>query len=337
MKTISIVIPVYNVEEYIEDCLKSVVKQTYTEGIECIIVDDCGTDNSMNIVRTFLEQYTGDIKFTIIRHAKNRGLSAARNTGLHASIGEYVLFIDSDDEITYNCIENLQKPLTCYPYDMVVPNYLVTGGDDVYGRLALPDRAIMGNIDIVKSKIQGVWYVMAWAKLYRRKFLLDNKLEFKEGIIHEDELFSFEIASVMNSLYLLSSEEIYIYKLRQNSITSTLNYDKRKKSYVKMVQHMNDFLDSHKLSNNIYANELFHLLFYQACRLALLYDKSEFYNSYIDFRRAISVYNFKIFIRGKKIKSIIRDIHFILPIEIGKRLYKCLLELNEKYYKLCLK
>ena len=94
---ISIIIPVYNVELYVEECLQSVANQTMTEGIECIIVDDRGQDNSAAIAKQYIDSYKGDIRFTFIQREKNGGLSAARNTGIEAATGEYVYFLDSDD------------------------------------------------------------------------------------------------------------------------------------------------------------------------------------------------------------------------------------------------
>ena len=85
----------------------SVTNQTMTEGIECIIVDDCGPDNSMDIVRHFIDDYQGAISFHILKHEKNGGLSAARNTGIKAATGKYVYFLDSDDCLVPSAIETL--------------------------------------------------------------------------------------------------------------------------------------------------------------------------------------------------------------------------------------
>ena len=104
---ITIVIPVYNVAPYIKDCLASVMKQTYKGEIECLLIDDCGTDNSMGVVSQVLKDYSGKIDFRIYRHKYNRGLSAARNTGIEHATGEYIYFLDSDDEITSDCMEKL--------------------------------------------------------------------------------------------------------------------------------------------------------------------------------------------------------------------------------------
>ena len=97
MTSISIIIPVYNVEKYIEACLHSVMAQTYTGPMECILVDDCGQDNSIGVAEKMISDYQGTIHFRILHHDHNRGQSAARNTGMDAATGEYIFFSDSDD------------------------------------------------------------------------------------------------------------------------------------------------------------------------------------------------------------------------------------------------
>ena len=104
---ISIIIPVYQVEAFIEECVQSVAQQTYRGSIECIIIDDCGKDKTMDIVNHFLKFYSGPIKFRVIRHERNQGVSAARNTGINAAKGDYLMLIDDDDFITPNCIDTL--------------------------------------------------------------------------------------------------------------------------------------------------------------------------------------------------------------------------------------
>ena len=109
MKKVSIIIPVYNVVDYIERCWKSVNAQTYSD-IELIFVDDCGTDESISKLETLISEGSR-FPVQIIKHKKNRGLSAARNTGIEASSGDYVYFLDSDDDLVPSCIEELVAPL----------------------------------------------------------------------------------------------------------------------------------------------------------------------------------------------------------------------------------
>ena len=103
---VSIIIPVYNVSKYIERCLKSALDQTWKD-LEIILVDDCTPDDSMDIARSVLETSSRSNMVTILKHEKNRGLSAARNTGIRQAKGDYLYFLDSDDYLPVNSIELL--------------------------------------------------------------------------------------------------------------------------------------------------------------------------------------------------------------------------------------
>ena len=125
---VSIIIPIYNVEKYIVRCIDSVLNQTY-RNIEVILVDDCTPDRSMDMAREYIEQslLSEDLDFVYLKHDHNRGLSAARNTGMYAATGDYVYFLDSDDKITEDCIGVLTKPLEQEIYDFVIGDYTMIG------------------------------------------------------------------------------------------------------------------------------------------------------------------------------------------------------------------
>ena len=116
----SIIIPVYQVEQYIQKCLLSVVSQSYTKGIECILVNDCTKDESINIAQKLIDEYRGNIKFRIINREENGGLSAARNTGILEAKGDYLYFLDSDDYITPDCIKVLAETAQKFPKAQIV-------------------------------------------------------------------------------------------------------------------------------------------------------------------------------------------------------------------------
>ena len=125
MKEVSIIIPIYNVEKYVAECLNSVISQTYDHSkIGCIIVNDCTTDDSIDIVYKIIKKYDGGMSFIICRHEHNEGLSSARNTGIEVAKGNYIFFIDSDDYIYPNSLELLLNASKIYGYpDMLVGNF----------------------------------------------------------------------------------------------------------------------------------------------------------------------------------------------------------------------
>ena len=220
----SIIIPIYNVEKYIERCLDSVIRQTYHK-IECIIVNDCTPDDSMHIVESFLAQYKGDIDFKFICHPKNKGLSVARNSGVKIATGDYLFFLDSDDELELNAMQLFSEALNRYGnVDFLIGNIKVLG--DFKYKPIRPFVYLDSNVDIRDAYLRGDWYVMAWGKLINRNFFIRNNLWFKEGLLHEDELFSFQLALSASSMVAIE-ECVYKYVLRENSITT----HKKEKNY----------------------------------------------------------------------------------------------------------
>lgn len=242
--SISIIIPVYNVERFIKDCLQSVIGQTYIGEIECILVNDCTPDKSIDIAEKAIKNYRGNIKFRFIHHKQNRGLSAARNSGLEQAQGEYVYFLDSDDEITPNCIEELTRPLQNKKYDFIIGNYKTSG--TIWHKtpeLLLNTGELSNNKDIIYAYYSYQWYMMAWNKLCKTNFLKEHNLYFKEGLIHEDDLWSFQLACSAQCIYIVN-KVTYIYKLRENSIITSNKLDLHIQSLILIIQNMINYTNS---------------------------------------------------------------------------------------------
>ena len=216
----SIILPVYNVEHYLRECLESVLQQSFADW-EAICVNDGSTDNSAAI----LEEYGHkDGRFKIVNQP-NGGLSAARNTGLKAATGEYVLFLDSDDWLESNALERISESLTdedilCFSgrrffekesqyhdADQLQPGSYATGMD-YYNENALSVRDFA--------------FVCVVLRAYKREFLLSHELWFKEGIFHEDNLFT-PLACYYAGKVKVINNCLYDYRVRANSITTTGN------------------------------------------------------------------------------------------------------------------
>ena len=243
--SISIVVPLYNVEPYIIDCLMSVANQKYEGAIECIIVDDCGTDRSLELASRFIEGYVGPIKFSILHRKDNGGLSSARNDGSNSCKGDYILFLDSDDELTDTALISLTAPLDDFPYDFVIANY-VTLGANIEGPRLLMDEGEVEKDRIFPSFLEERWYMMAFNKLTKRQFILDNSLYFEDGLIHEDNIWSFKYAYYASSMYVLRSN-CYIYKVRPGSITTSENIKGRLDALQTIYGLYVDFINVNKL------------------------------------------------------------------------------------------
>lgn len=190
---VSVIIPVYQVSDYVERCLLSVMSQTY-QNIECIIVDDCSEDDSIAKCERLIDGCHGSIKFQILHHEQNRGLSAARNTGTNAATGDFLYYLDSDDEITSSCIEKLVSyVISDDSIEMVQGNYLKIS--DEKEELGKSDnvRALCNDDarDLFLNQRMIIEFV--WNKLLNRSFVVDNRLYNKEGIINEDLLWIFYV------------------------------------------------------------------------------------------------------------------------------------------------
>lgn len=204
--------------------MASVVSQNYKD-IECVLVDDCSPDDSIAICEHLIEAYEGSVTFTILHHEKNRGLSAARNTGINAATGDYILFLDGDDELTSDCIEKLAKPVLSDPsIEMVMGNFeRRADGQEVSSMerktLELSEEDISSNASVRDYYFAGKLWQAAWNKLIKRDFLLKNKLFFKEGLIWEDTLWTFYVAKYLSHLYTIPEVTYYYYK-RPNALTT---------------------------------------------------------------------------------------------------------------------
>ena len=219
---VSIIIPIFNVAQYIEECLRSVMQQTYKGAMECLIIDDCGTDDSIVIAERMINMYDGPIRLYIIHHEHNRGLSAARNTGTMRAKGDYIYYLDSDDEITENCIEKLMAVAIKNPtIEMVQGNAKLNiemQPDPIWKQF---------SIDNAKSneEVRACFYhkhlipVTAWNKLIKRSFLMQNQLLFKEGLLWEDSHWLFFLLKYATSVSFVS-DVTYLHKRRPGSIVT---------------------------------------------------------------------------------------------------------------------
>lgn len=225
--TISVIIPVYDAEQYIERCLDSVIAQN-CDGfdIECILVDDCSPDHSMDIVREKIDLYNGnDISFHMISHEVNKGLSAARNTGIYTAKGDFLFFLDADDIILENAFKSLLFYYCNYSaVDVVMGNTLYeeksmlqneTATDNYTAPVVFDDRTVFIKM-LLRRKINR----FAWNKLVRRSFVMENELFFDDGIIYEDVIWTYRLFCSISSFIQVPCVT-YVYKYNPSSIVHT--------------------------------------------------------------------------------------------------------------------
>ena len=220
---ITVIIPIYKVEKFIERCLYSVINQTYKKPFECILVNDCTPDNSMSIVQRIIDGYQGNISFRVINHEKNRGLSAARNTGIMQSRGGYLLFVDSDDYIKDSCLEKFELQLKQHPNITMV---LGNTQNNLSNTIEVGDVPLCccDNYVIRKLFYTNSLPVNAWNKLICKDFILKNRLFFKEGLLFEDLNWSYHLFRLLPS-YAFVPEITYSYEVNPQSIMRQADRD----------------------------------------------------------------------------------------------------------------
>lgn len=244
-RKISIIIPVYNVEKYIKICIESVINQTY-KNLEILVINDGTKDKSFEII----ESYLGDKRIKVINREKNSGIAVTRNIGISQATGEYIFFIDADDYLEINAIENLIEALN--DEDIIGGNFFYY--DEI--KKNKTENIIKNDenslMDSKKYFFNQASEIVVWNKLYRRSFLIENNLKFTEGIIHEDEEFSF-------NCYISSSKVKYIDKItynyrinRENSIMDNIRKKQNVEYSIKSLEKILENLKLLKLKKNTY-------------------------------------------------------------------------------------
>lgn len=247
---VSIIIPVYKVEKYIVRCIESVICQTYRQ-LEVILVDDCSPDNSMAVVKETIQnsEKSRDLTFRYLRHDHNRGLSAARNTGIDAASGDYIFFLDSDDELVSDCIELLVAASENGKIQVVCGGLKFCGAVELLGfdtNYVCYDAVYDKLLDIVHAFITGRIPYSAWNKLLRRDMIQKNKLYFKEGLLFEDNLWTFMLVHSVSKLRTITNKT-YHYWIRSGSIATSTDYVKRYNHVLVVIQEREKFIQENSL------------------------------------------------------------------------------------------
>lgn len=226
---VSVVVPVYNVENYIEKCIDSILVQSFKD-FELIIVDDGSTDKSGELA----EKYLSDSRVQVL-HKENGGLADARNYGIHKAGGEYICFIDSDDWVEPQYIEHMLKIAEENDADVVVCDFKRNTGDEAIVQ-PQKDEIVLETgeqaIDNIYSA-RYVRYVVAWNKLYKRSIF--DQVEYTAGMIHEDE-------AIIGHIYCIAKKVVrtdmvlYNYRVSNDSSIMSKKYSLKRLDILKAME-----------------------------------------------------------------------------------------------------
>lgn len=247
---VSIIVPIYNVEKYLDKCIQSIVNQTY-KYIEIILINDGSTDGCLDICRkwSFL-----DDRIKII-NKKNGGLSDARNTGIVNSSGEYLFFVDSDDWIECNIIERLITLCNKYNSEIAICEYISAYDEDRRindSNRILDEVKLFNKKDILYNLYNDLYVttIVSWNKLYKRE--LFNNINFPVGKIHEDEFTIYKLLYKANKIAYIK-DKLYYYRQRQQSIMNT-GYSWRNINRVEAYYEQMLFMKG--IDKNLYMNSI---------------------------------------------------------------------------------
>lgn len=280
-KILTVIIPVYNVEDYIGDCLESLQNQT-NHNFYTIFVDDCGKDKSVGIIQEYLESgKLSDAK--IVSRKANGGLSAARNSGLKEATTDYVVFLDSDDYLDCRAVERFVKSIEKYHADVLLFDNLKVPSNQKQTNLLSVDF-IDKNDEIRREYCENKITTTAWNKVVNRHFLENNHIYFQEGIIHEDILWGWKLFLKTQTLVQISEVTLY-YRERENSIMTTNFSRKNIDSLLAILEQMKDdicLLNNKLLSSYFYSKYLEFVLKIYKCS-----SKVDFVYAYKEFRNLL--------------------------------------------------
>jgi len=228
---LSVIIPVFESVRYIEACLASLYDQTL-DGIQAVLVDDCGGDGTMAAAEAFMENHPDRLKYTVVRMPANGGPAAARNAGLKAAEGEYVAFLDADDRIEPGFCEKLYLAAVAAKADIACCDILVNDG--VRTGIVRNPRFSGGAFTIALHRKYLREYVSYFTTyIYRRQFLLDNEIVFPDSRSAEDSCFL--CCAILAARRIARvNEALYVYEKRPDSVSG-------RRSRSRAVQRLRSF------------------------------------------------------------------------------------------------
>lgn len=244
---ISVIVPVYNVEQFIKKCIDSIRLQSYSN-LEIILVDDGSTDASSQIC----DEYAQIDERICVLHRKNEGPSSARNAGLDAATGEYIAFIDSDDYIAENYFEVLLQVLKETSVEMSLVRYQSVDEENNYRmnvETFLDDGTVSvhSGTEVINTRYRKdtLIYVVVWGKLFKRDVW--RQLRYPEGCFHEDERVERDLYSRINN-FASVDKKLYFYRVREGSIMDKMT----EKRYNDMLEWIRIEINYYKESGNAY-------------------------------------------------------------------------------------
>ena len=322
-RKVSVIIPVYNVEQYLRQCLDSVINQTFKD-IEIIIVNDCSQDNSLQIIKEYQQE---DDRIVLINLEKNGGVGLARNEGMKVAKGKYITFVDSDDWIRKDYIEVLYNSITKYNTDVAFSKF--ERYDNNSKNIINNNKKIKYYNKVICSIKDKKNLILSEPKILinliiEKKFIVENNVMFPKEVPGEDVLFILKLIAI-NSKIMYIKDTVYFYRENRDSsimtdINKKLNFD-----YDVLFLFFDEMLNVFKRAGtfDIYKKELFVSLFIFFCREVTEKNLTsrQYFDSVDVFKKKFYQKNFS-FLKIKNIKNKIRLFVFYIFLKFDMNYIK---------------
>lgn len=268
MPKVSVIVPIYGVEKFIERCAVSLFEQTLSD-IEFIFVNDCTKDNSMSILDTVIKRYPErQSTVKIVNHSQNKGLPTARQTGVKYASGDYICHCDSDDWVTKDAYEKMYLSAKKYQADMVISNFYISDG--------ITDRICYNELE--SSERNNLFkYINIWTRMVR-KDLYSKQILYPRFNMFEDRVLSLQLTVYATKVICLN-EPLYYYYSNPSSICRVFKEENCLNRWKQAVENSNiiiSFLQTHNLIDN-YTSDILRLKYEARHQLAPITSKKEYY------------------------------------------------------------
>ena len=271
MPKVSVIVPIYGVEQYIERCARSLFEQTLDD-IEYIFVNDCTKDNSVTVLQKVMQDYTQrQSQIKIVHHEVNKGLPVARQTGLKEATGDYIIHCDSDDWVTTDAYEKMYAKAIEDDADIVICDFYVSDGTNTRAYY----KSLVSDPHIVIFS-----YINIWTHLVRRDLYAKN-ITYPKGNMFEDKVVTIQLSCYANNISLIS-EPLYYYYENATSICRVFTEEKCLNRFRQAVDNVNiiaDFVESKGLSKE-YATELLRLKYEARHQIAPITNQKKYYKEW---------------------------------------------------------
>ena len=277
MDKVSVIVPNYNAEKYIGDCIESLVNQTY-KNVEIIIIDDCSNDNSVGIVKDYQKKYSNIL---LIELKKNKGVSNARNLGIKKASGEYIMFSDSDDFYELTAIQELVSAAEKRKSDFVIANYYINKENK---KIKVDNSTYFSKDKIKKEEIISYMTLTSCSKLIKKTLFIQNNIQYPQDIKRCEELTVIPILAYFARKPIVIDSTLYNYCQRKGSASNNIinkNVDYFDITFNRFVE----FLDKENYKDEIEFRAIEHFLYSKTLvMIKLQYSNKEIKKHIRDFK-----------------------------------------------------